>query len=527
VLLRSQSVNTLPRILASLRRYAPAAPLALSVTVGQGAVWLLPPYGVVGLLVVLGIILILRLHPICRRYTRGISWIVVGVVLGVFSAAISLAGRSSEAPLTGDLNLLVEVSQSPRHPRPGEISFEVAVNPVSPASNRDALAVRCRAIDLPWRNATQLALGDIVWLSAKFTPVVKPLNPFSWQGWLWRNGITSECEARFVSIPLNRKDEHSISVSISQVGVVHYLRDALRRLVLRSFDDSEGAGLFLSMTLGYHDLISVPLERAFTRLGLTHLLVVSGYQVSLVFGVVLALVTAISSVTLGGISFSGRLVRGLVIGSAMVISGVYVVFIGLEMSAIRALIAAACVCARLISERDTSFMQRWGVALLAMQLLWPWCAFDIGVVLTFAALFGIGIGSELAKSFSIPSFFAVTVAVWLTTTLVIVIWQGAISPLGLLVNLLVAAPWSVVNCTVGLCALGLFYTGLPWAQYPLSCVVWLNYTISRGILLLGESLFAGWQLEGEKRVFAILALWAVLGVLVRRLIFTRRIELAQ
>jgi competence protein ComEC len=367
-----------------------------------------------------------------------------------------------------------------------------------------------------------------VWIAGDFIPVKMPFNPFSWSGWLWRGKISSECKARFVSRAL-KGDELSLKKDLSgyfnTAKLLYSLRDSLRISFLEKFNYDEGAGLFLAMTLGYQDLISVPLERSFMRLGLTHLLVVSGYQVSLVFTAVLGVMTSFSSVMFSWVRFGGALIRRLVIGASMLLAVLYVFFIGLEMSAVRALIAAGCVCARLVSERESAFMQRWGVALLLMQIVWPWCAFDIGVVLTFSALLGIGLGSELAKQFNLPSFLAVSVAVWLCTSIVLVAWQGGISPLGLLVNLVIAAPWSIVNCTLGLFALCLFYSGMPGGQYLLSIVVGANYSISRIVLYLGELDMASFELTGVGRVGVILALASSWGWLLWRVLISRRVEL--
>jgi len=254
---------------------------------------------------------------------------------------------------------------------------------------------------------------------------------------------------------------------------------------------------------------------------LTHLLVVSGYQVSLAFGFILWCATAL----VRRLSNGGRYVRSAATLVAFACSALYVVFIGLEMSAVRALLAAACVCAQLVSERGTSFAQRWGVALLGMQLIWPWCAFDIGVVLTFAALFGIGLGSEAAAHSKVAGFAAVTCAVWLCTTLVIVVWQGTISPLGLALNLVVAAPWSIINCTVGLLALGVMLLDFPGCEYPLRSIGVVNQFIGDLVLTVGELSYASYQPEGALRVAAVAVVVVALAGLVYRFVSFQRIKI--
>jgi competence protein ComEC len=273
------------------------------------------------------------------------------------------------------------------------------------------------------------------------------------------------------------------------------------------------------MALGFQDLISVPVERAFQRLGLTHLLVVSGYQVSLMF----AFVVFLAQTLVRGSGVVGRYSRIIANLAAFLAACGYVVCIGLEMSAVRALLAAACITAQLCSERETSFAQRWGVALLGMQLVWPWCTFEIGVILTFAALFGIGLGLRFGAGAKLRTFILVNVAVWATTTLVIVAWRGNFSLLSLLVNLVVAAPWSMANCTLGIVGLCGTLVGVPGATYILKCIVWLNSFLSSSVVSLSESAYSGWELEGGLRVvvFCVLAI----GVLIAARSVARRPEL--
>jgi ComEC/Rec2-related protein len=416
--LRSRSVI---RTLACWRRHAPAVQLALAVMVGQGVVWFVEGAWLALLLASFGLA-----APWLAK--RGLAWCVGGVVIGIVGAYLPLASHSPVPTLQGELTVLGTIEGTPRRPRPGEVTFELRVRG-DPAPQ----VARCRAVDLPWRNAAHLQPGDTIWVRGVFTPITKPSNPFSWEGWLWRRGVAAECKARFVSVPVS-----------GEPSALYRWRETLKQRVLNSMGDSQGAALFLSMALGYHDLLSVPLEHAFTRLGLTHLLVVSGYQVSLTFSFILWC----AAMLMGRFRHGNRHLRSMMTILSFACAAFYVLFIGAEMSAVRALLAAACVCAHLLSERETSFAQRWGVALLGMQLLWPWCAFDIGVILTFAALLGIGLGSELEAKSKVKTFVTVTCAVWLCTSLVIVLWQGTLSPLGLLLNLLLAAPWSILNCTV-------------------------------------------------------------------------------
>lgn len=490
--------RSLARTLAACRRNAPAVPLAVAIGIGQALVWWVGDLGLACLISLFG-------TGLCLRTSRALSWFYGGMILGILTALCARIDPGIPPQSSGEVSILGTVSGSPRHPRPGEVVFELKTN-----SDTQRGLVRFRAVDLPWRNSAHLQPGDTVQVRGQCLAVNQPQNPFSWKGWLWRRGVIAQCKARFVSAPLSRT-----------ASPLHRVRELVRARVIDTLGDSQGVGLFLSMALGYQDLLSVPLEKSFTRLGLTHLLVVSGYQVSLMFGFVLSCGAACSARARLG----GRYLRISLTAVAFGFAALYVLFIGSEMSAVRALLAAGCICAHFLSDRETSFAQRWGIALLGMQLLWPWCVFDVGVILTFAALFGIGVGSEFAPQSRWIMFVAVTVTVWLCTSIVIVLWQGMLSPVGLLLNLVIAAPWSILNCTAGLLSLLILLSGIPLCSYPLLVITWVNQRVSDAILALGESPYSGWQVVGGARLVLASMLIAIVLGLVGRNARVRRVSL--
>jgi len=475
------------RRLTRWRRSAPAVPLALAVAAGQALEWMLQGWGAAVMLAVLGLLCVA-----CRG--RG-GALISGAIVGLVAAQVASA-RPPAIPAVDDATVIGVVDEAPRRPRVGEVLFSLRTG-----WGGDSVLIRCRAVDLPWRNASQLEAGSLVVVRGRFTPVERAMNPFSWGGWLWRKGFSGECRALFVSKP----SAHTTSFAVS-------LREYIKNSVKNAVGDSVGSGLFLSMSLGFHDLLSVQHERAFMALGLTHLLVVSGYQVSLMFGCMMLVASCIIQWFFRG----SRYARILVGSAALAAASCYVYCIGLEMSAVRAWMAAACVAAQFLSDRRTSFWQRWGVALLLMQLVWPWCVFDIGVILTFAALAGIGIGAQLGGGTRIGALVAVNFVVWLTTSLVVVIWRGTFSPLGLLLNLLIAAPWSIANCTYGLLAFVLLVSGVPGAQSLLELLTLVNGFLAAAVLELGEGRFRGWELEWPARLATTAAMAVTSAYVARR-----------
>lgn len=471
------SVSAVTSALLEIRRNAPAMLLTLGVLIGEVVSWYLTSV-TVGLVVAALGSLILSLGR------RGIAEIVAGILLGIV-VPLPLLFDEEELPHGADVSFQGVVRGTPRRATTGQVVFEVD------ASLGHGLSlVRCRSVDLPWRNSAELVAGASVWMRGALEPVRRPVNPFSWEGWLWRRGVKAECKALFISKP-----RHIESNWISQT------RELVQERALELIENERGVSLLLSMALGYRDVLSPPVERSFSTLGLTHLLVVSGYQVSMVFGFVMAL--AVMSVPRWS---SFRYWRESCGALALAVTCVYVALIGAEMSAVRAFIAAAFICSQRICETRSSFAQRWAVALLMMQLLWPYCVFDIGVILTFAALAGIGIGAAIGGRRKIVTWLAVTCSVWVFTSIIVVAWNGSFSVVSVPLNLILAAPWSALNCTVGLVSLVGALLGVPGGRLTLELVTWINSSLSEVLMSVAELPVAGWTLAGVYR-------WGVLGAL--------------
>ncbi len=482
--------------LVALRRYVPVLSFTAGVCVGQVVAWFLAPSVIVAVGLMAGLLCLLR----------GVR--VGGVVLG-FLVGLSIAGwelATHPAPIVGsDVQVMVQVEDPPRRRVPGEVVFlgrELL--------GREGRLIRCRAVDLPWRNLSSVAQGDVVWIRGSALPIARPRNPFSWDGWMWRRGVSGEMRVLFASKAIGRS-------SSRLGGVRRWIVDAVKEAT----DDRRGGALFLSMAFGFRDVLSPPVENLFMKLGLSHLLVVSGYQVSLVFGFALAALTWLGrsvKATLG----MRRIAIMLSLASALF----YVAAIGTEMSSVRALLAAACLCLSLLLQRRHRFAQRLVVTFLCMHLVWPWAVFEIGVLLTFAALSGIGLGSVLGARCKWRSLAWVTISVWALTSAITVVWNGTFSTSGLVLNLALAAPWSVLNCTVGVGGLVLMLTGLPGTDLPVRAVAVTNELIVSALFWVQGVVGSPRQVSVYERVFTAFSLLTVsLVIALRALRRTRGLSL--
>jgi ComEC/Rec2-related protein len=455
----------------------PALPLAVTVAVGQLVVWFLHlPEAAIVALVVGGATLF------TPQSTRIVT---AGVLCGVISGACSIVGRTAVLS-SDDVAFQGVIIQEPRHPKTGEVVFTVRALTIAGEP-----LIRARAVELPWRNSALLREGDLLWLRGKLVGAERPLNPFSWQGWLYRRGISGELKVRWLSQPEQLEER-----------LWAMLRERVESSISQRYGERRGGALFLSMAFGYQDRLSSYLEGAFKRVGLTHLLVVSGYQVSLVF------LCVSWCLTRGAIlALPGRNVRTVVPLLSFLLASLYVVFVGLEASASRALLAAGCVCAAVVGETGARFSQRWAVSLLAIQIFMPWAVFDLGVQLTFAALAGIGVGTTLGRGRRIATYLWVALGTWLFTGCVLAAWGGAVAPAGFLFNIILATPWSVLNCVVGsLGFLALLIAG-DWMAGVLDLVVVINEFIAEWMVVAADGVLGdAYQPVGVWRIGAAVVL---------------------
>ncbi len=476
--------SRLAGLLVRIRKVTPSLFFTVGVCVGQGAAWFISLPLVVGLAMALGFTIALT-----RVGGRGG---LVGCVVGLVTAGWGVA--THYPPAAGaDVQLLVQIDEVPRRRVPGEVVFV----------GRDILGergamIRCRGVDLPWRALSSVSRGDIVWVRGPLQGVSRPLNPFSWDGWLWRRGISSEMKVLFSSQPLHRS-----------TTLFDKIRERTIAAVSSATHEHRGGSLFLSMALGVRDVLSPPVETLFMTLGLSHLLVVSGYQVSLVFAVVFSILSGF-----GGALRASIGARNGAIAASLLFSAAYVFAIGAEMSSVRALVAAVCVCVSLTLNRRHGFAQRLVVTLLCMHIVWPWAIFELGVVLTFAALIGIGIGSLLGAGSRLRSLVWVTISVWSLTSLVTVIWNGSLSLSGLLLNLALAAPWSIINCTVGVAGLALTLLGIPGGALVLQVVGGANEMIVTSLFWIHGVVGSSTEISSFSRLLIAGVLCVVSGVII-------------
>lgn len=225
-------------------------------------------------------------------------------------------------------------------------------------------------------------------------------------------------------------------------GALARLSTALRRQVELTFGraESRGTGVALARALVLGDASRVPpgWKRGLRRLGLSHLLAVSGLHAGLAAG--LALVAG------------GWLPRCLRLLTALAAVGLYLLVAGPRPSLLRASLMALLALGALLAERPPSAANALAWAALVPVLLRPATVGDLGYQLTVAATTGIVLLSpSLARRWTLPGKLSRPLAATVAAQLCVLPWSlprfHLLVPAAALLNL-VAVPWTALALAV-------------------------------------------------------------------------------
>lgn len=395
------------------------------------------------------------------------SWAVSAALLCVLTyyrlnfyssfAASALAGGLSflavipafSPKLENGRSYLATVLEEPRRRKIGELAAVVELLKVEKFEGGlrflpSGVKVLCRGKDLGWENEHYLEEGSIFFMKASYRRIEIEPNPFSYRQVLLRRGISYECTFKTLTKPL-------LNVATLRIK----FRRRFSSMISDLLGDGERGGLFLSMTVGTRDRISNYTEYAFKRSGMAHLLVVSGYQISLVYYSALFLITILmrSVPHLYLYTSIAKSAALLSLGIALLYSWLT----DLDMSVIRALLAAGIFVTARLLDRQKSYMHSLILSLLALHVFFPLCIFEPGVQLTYAALLSFAAFEDRNTTLG---YIKTCVLASSATSVIAFLWFGQFSWLGLILNPLFAPLISLISCNGGFFAAAAFFSGI-------------------------------------------------------------------
>ncbi|MFN2147467.1 MAG: ComEC/Rec2 family competence protein [Anaerolineales bacterium] len=156
---------------------------------------------------------------------------------------------------------------------------------------------------------------------------------------------------------------------------IYQLRHHLLEIVLHIFPDPE-AQLMAGILLGVEGGISSETREAFDRTGTTHIIAISGFNLTLLAG---------ASIQLTSRSLGRR--RGAL--AAIAILAIYTLMVGADPPVVRAAIMSSIALIAGYLGRVSQALRTLGLAAVLMTLANPMAVFDVGFQLSFAAALGL------------------------------------------------------------------------------------------------------------------------------------------
>lgn len=268
-------------------------------------------------------------------------------------------------------------------------------------AERQVVVVNARHVrtETGWRAATgfararlrgphaRLSFGDEVLLEGRWSGVQGPGNPgqFDWAAALARQRI---------QVLLSVEPFHGVLRLVSGqgpawLGALYAFRHRLDQVIGASFDELH-AGLLRSFLLGQRVALDERLKQAFVETGTMHLVVISGFNVGLIAGILEILLR------LAGLSLRPRLVL-----SAVVLGG-YCVVTGMQPPVVRATIMAWIVLGAIGLDRVINWPNTLAAAALLILCVNPAQLFDPGFQLSFGAVASLLVFTGRFRAFLEP-----------------------------------------------------------------------------------------------------------------------------
>lgn len=229
-------------------------------------------------------------------------------------------------------------------------------------------------LDIP-----ELHPGHYVRVDAMLRPLPEKRNPsdFEYGKYLQRHGYhavasASDSSAVEILFYIPRVNQWLLTIIRSHV------RGALERHIERPASLAILEALLLADRSG----IDPEIRLSFARMGIAHLLAVSGLHVFLVGMILYGLLKPV----LNRFGWSWQWVEGIRSSITLILIGLYVAVVGTPVSAVRALIMVTAFIGGRILQRSPNSLNGLGAAAVVILITQPASLFDVGFQLSFSAV---------------------------------------------------------------------------------------------------------------------------------------------
>ena len=315
--------------------------------------------------------------------------------------------------------------------------------------------IRCKGVKLPWTNLRHIKKNDIFAIGASVIPLsLEKKFDFS----LIKKGFVAKCNILAVSHKIDHKQ-----------NIIDNFRNNIIYMVKNTLGNEEYKAIFLSMTIGIADLFSTQVWNHFKNTGLAHLLVVSGFQVTLIYFAVFNIVFFFLNSSRKITYFLNTTLISCLIGTFFSI--LYSFIVGLDFAALRALIALLLLSLSTIIGRPQIFFNTILSTFFIMIVFWPLSFMEPGVQLTFSALIGIGFGLQHKRK--VIQYLSICFWATLLSSIVSIIWFKEFYLISFVTNIILGPLGSILSCQLGFVAILLSFFDLEIFRIFLEFNIWL------------------------------------------------------
>jgi competence protein ComEC len=338
-------------------------------------------------------------------------------------------------------------------------------------------------------------------------------DTFSYADYLARSGV-------YTLMPDAAVEVVSSGHGIPFFNTLYDLKSRLNAVIARNLPEPEAA-LLSGILLGVQRGIAPEIDDAFSKVGASHVIAISGFNMVIVSGVVMGFLSRITT----------RRWLAALIGVGVIV--VYTLLVGAGASVIRAAIMSGLLVVAPLLRRKTYVPASLAFVVLAMSLVDPNVLWDVSFQLSVFATLGITLFTQSlsarfeswlhhwfpAKSARSAGDFLgepiiVSISAQITTLPLIILYFGQVSLVFLIVNLLILPMQSALML---LGALATFATlVVPLIGQVLHWIDMLLLAWTIGVVRLFASLpFASVEFHADSRWIALFLLVVIGGALVQ------------
>ena len=366
-----------------------AVSFALGVAFLQTRAALPETHGVLWILTALAVASALRFAGPVPHVLRHGAWVAVAILAGYFWAAHCAQLRLSDAlPAdweSRDVDITGVVTGLPAtHERGVRFRFRVERVDTAGAQVPEQLALSWwgrPATDGRAAGVPELHPGERWQLRVRLKRPHGTLNPhaFDYEAWLLERGIRASGVVRPGTAP-TPLDRNAGGYST----IVDRVRDTIRSRMLSALDGAPYAGVIVALAIGDQRAIPPDQWQTYTRTGVNHLISISGLHVTMVSGLVFAIVNALWRRRSDWIRHLPA--QKAATAAGLVAAALYTLLAGFEVPAQRTLFMLAAAACVLWFDAAAAWSTVLSAALIVVLLLDPWAVLAPGFWLSFGAV---------------------------------------------------------------------------------------------------------------------------------------------